>query len=470
MSNKNEKTVYPYIPNSAPEVQAEMMAAIGITDMDQLYEEIPDRLRFKETLDIPEAITDEYGMKRHIQNVLGKNTTTADAISFLGAGCANHYVPAVVDEIITRGELLTSYGSDGWADHGKYQIFAEYNSMICELLGTEALSVPQYDGGQALATSICMANRINGRTKVLLPATMNPQNKRIIGNYLASVHEENAIEQVYIDHDDETGLMDLAKLEEALTEDVTAVVVEMVSFLGMMEQNIREIGRMAHAKGAEFIVYTDPIALGVLEAPMELGATIVCGDLHSLGLHQANGGGQAGFISTKRDAKYLNEYKDYMYGFCEPEVETELAFGILLNYRTHYSQRAKGKEYTGTGKNLWMAAACVYMALMGPKGFEEIGETILYNCRYAQKKLSEIQGLALRFSGPCFHEFVVDFNGCGKSVAEINKALLAEGIFGGFDLSSDFPQLGQCALYSVTETTLKEDTDRLVEALRRITK
>ena len=464
------KTVYPYIPNSAPSVQKEMMDAVGITEMDQLYEEIPETLRFKGTLDIPAAILDEYSMKKHIDKVLNKNISTSDMLSFLGAGCSNHYVPAVVDEIITRGELLTCYGSDGWADHGKYQIFAEYNSMICELLGTEALSVPQYDGGQSLATSICMANRINGRKQVLLPETMNPQNKRILANYLDSVDDVNAIEQIFVSYDEETGLLDMEDLKSKLSEETAAVAIEAVSFLGIIESNAREIGELAKDSGAEFIVYTDPITLGLMEAPTEYGATIVCGDLHSLGIHQACGGGQAGFISTSRDPKYLNEYKDYMYGFCEPEEEGELVFGILLNYRTHYSQRAKGKEYTGTGKNLWMAAACVYMALMGPKGFEEIDETMLRHCRYAQKKLSAIKNVALRFSANPFHEFVVDFNECEKSVAEINKALLERDIMGGLDLSGDFPELGQCALYSFTEMTGKEEIDQLTEALEQIIK
>ena len=466
----SEQAVYPYIPNSAPEVQKEMMEAVGITQLDQLYEEIPQQLRFQGTLDIPPAIPDEYGIKRHVEQILRKNTSTAEAISFLGAGCANHYVPAVVDEIITRGELLTCYGSDGWADHGKFQIFAEYNSMMCALLGTGAISAPQYDGGQSLATSICMANRINGRRKVLLPDSLNPQNKRILHNYLDSVHPQHAIEQIYIRHDPATGLMDLEDLQAQLSDQVTAVVCELVSFLGMVETNLPAIGRLARDQGAEFIVYTDPITLGVLETPMELGATILCGDLHSLGIHQGNGSGQAGFISTRREAKYLNEYKDYMYGFCEPEVAGELAFGILLNYRTHYSQRAKGKEYTGTGKNLWMAAACVYMALMGPKGFEEVGETMLYNCRYAQQKLASLPGVSLKFSAPCFHEFVVDFNGTGRTVEQINRGLLQRGIFGGLDLSEDFPELGQCGLYSVTETTQKEEIDALAQALGAVLK
>lgn len=466
----NEKIVYPYIPNSAPKVQKEMMDAVGVKDLWDLYEEIPENLRYHDKLDIPPAILDEYSMKKHIQKILNKNKTCSEYISFLGAGCANHYVPAVVDEITTRGEFLTCYGAESWADHGKYQTYVEYNSMLAELLGTEAMSVPQYDGGQALATAICMANRINDRKKVLLPASMNPQNRRIVENYLDSVQQELAVEPVYVKYNENTGLIDLEDLKEKLDQNISSVVVEAVSFFGVMEKNVAIIGEMTKAVGAEYIVYVDPISLGLLEAPTNYGATIVCGDLHSLGLHMACGNGQAGFISTMSEAKYLNEYKDFIYGFAEPEVEGEYVFGNQLIDRMHYSKRAKGKEFSGTGVNLWMVSAAVYMALMGPKGFEEIDKTILYNCRYAQQKISELPGVRLKFSAPSFQEFTVDFTDTGKSIAEINQALLEKGIFGGFNLSNDFPELGQSALYSVTEVTGQEQIEMLVSTLADILK
>lgn len=465
-----KKTVYPYIPNSAPEVQKEMMTEVGVEDLWDLYEEIPESLRFKGKLDIPEAILDEYSMKRHIEKILGKNKSVSDCLSFLGAGCANHYVPAVVDEITTRGELLTCYGAESWADHGKYQMFVEYNSMLVDLLGTEVTSVPQYDGGQALSTAICMANRINGRSKTLIPCSINPQNKKIVENYLDSVQAELRIDIEYIGIDKETGLLDLDDLKAKLDDSVSSVVVEPVSFLGVMEANIREIIALAKAAGAETIAYVDPVSLGLLEAPAEYGADIVCGDFHSLGLHLSCGNGQAGFISTMGEAKYLNEYKDFLYGFVEPEVEGEYVFGNLLIDRTHYSQRAKGKEYTGTGVNLWMASAAVYMALMGPEGFKELDETILYNGAYAAARLSELPGVKPAFSAPSFGEYTIDFSGTGKTVAEINKALLARDIFGGLDLSEEFPQLGQCALYCFTEATGKDEIDELVAALADILK
>ena len=466
MSEK--KVVYPYIPNSNPDVQKEMMAFVGAKDLWELYEEIPEALRYKGRLNIPEAILDEFNIKKHTEKVLSQNINCSEYTSFLGAGCAQHFIPAVVDEITTRGEWLTAYGAESWADHGKYQAFFEYNSMLAELLETEVTSVPQYDGGQSVATAIAMSTRINGRQKVLLPELMNPTHRSIVENYMDSVQDKLKVDIEYVKADPATGTIDMADLRTKLDETVAAVVVENPGFLGILEENLEEIGALAKQAGAEYIVYVDPISLGVLEAPANLGATITCGDLHSLGLHLSGGNGQAGFISTQGDAKYVTNYKDFLHSLVEPEVEGEYVFGNVLIERTHYAQRAFGNEYTGTGTNLWMISAAVYMALMGPQGMEDVGRTILYNSQYAARSISEIPGVKLRFDGPFFQEFVVDFNATGKTVADINRALLEKGIFGGFDLSRDFPPLGQSALYCVTEVATKEGIDQLVDTLRSI--
>lgn len=467
-NNRGRTNVYPYIPNSAPLTQKQIMEYIGVNDMCELYEEIPEHLKYKSSLDIPEAILDEFSLKKHTEKLLSRNKNCMDNINFLGAGCAQHYVPAVVDEITTRGEFLTCYGAESWGDHGKYQAFFEYNSMLAELLDTEVTSVPQYDGGQAIATALSMANRINGRTKVLLPELMNPQFKGIIENYMDSVQESKRIQIEYIAHDKVSGTIDMKDLKNKLDFNTAAVLIENPGFLGMLECNAGEIGNLVNEAGAEYIVYVDPISLGLLEAPANYGATITCGDLHSLGLHLSCGNGHAGFISTQGELRYLNEYKDFIYGLAEPEIEGEYVFGNMLINRTHYAQRSKGKEYTGTGANLWMISAAVYMALMGPKGMKEVGETIFYNSHYASKELSKIRGLRLLYSGAFFKEFVIDFNDCEKTVKEINKKLLERGIFGGYDLSREFPNLGQSSLYSVTEVITKNDIDALIAAMKEI--
>lgn len=463
-----EKIVYPYIPNSNPKTQNEMMEFVDIKDMWELYEEVPENLKYRKKLDIPDGILDEFSLKKHVEKILAKNKNCAEYTSFLGAGCAQHFIPAVVDEITTRGEFLTCYGAESWGDHGKYQTFVEYNSMLAELLDTEVMSVPQFDGGQAISTALAMACRITNRRKVLLPKLMNPMFKSIVENYMHKLQKQLDIKVEYVDYIDETGTLNIQDLKNKLDGETAAVFIENPMFLGVLEDKGEEIGKMAKEVGAEFIVYVNPISLGVLEAPANYGATITCGDLHSLGLHLSGGNGQAGFISTQAEEKYLMNYKDFIYGFAEPEVEGEYVFGNMLIDRTHYSRRAFGNEFTGTGTNLWMISAAVYMALMGPKGMEDVGESILYNSQYAAKKISDIPNVKLRFNSPFFQEFVVDFSNTGKTVEEINKELLNYEIFGGVDLSCSYENLNNCALYCVTEVTTKEEIDNLVKSLEKI--
>lgn len=215
-------------------------------------------------------------------------------------------------------------------------------------------------------------------------------------------------------------------------------------------------------------MYTDPISLGVLEAPANYGATICVGDLHGLGLHLNFGGGQAGFIASHDDMRYITEFKELVDGMVETTVPGEQGYSVVLIERTHYAMRENGKEFTGTQNNLWTAPVAVYLSLMGPKGMEEIGHTIMTNAKYAAKKLAGIPGVSLRFPSVFFKEFVVNFDKTGKTVEEINQLLLSRQIFGGVDLSRDYPELGQSALYCVTETADKESIDRLAGALQAI--
>lgn len=462
------KTVFPYIPNSVPEVQAQMLAYVGAKDVMDLYEEVPESLRFAKELALPAAIRDEAGIKRHMERILAKNANCNEYDNFMGAGCANHYVPAVCDEIATRGELLTCYGAETWADHGKYQIFFEYQSLMAELLEMDFLTVPCHCGGQATATGLCMANRITGRKKVLLPANMTPQNLLLVKNYLNSVHPENALTIEMVAYEEDSGRLDLDDLKAKLDDSVAAVLIENPNYLGVIESEGKVIGDLVRANGSEFIVYADPISLGVLEAPANYGATIGVGDLHSVGLHLQCGGAQGGYIASLDDMKYIQEFKELVDGVTETVVPGEIGYSVVLVERTHYALREKGKEFTGTQNNLWMAPVAVYLSLMGPKGLAEVGDTIMTNRKYLEKQMAAIPGVALRYNAPCFKEFVVDFNDTGKTVAEINQALLRDKIFGGVDLSGDFPALGQCALYCATELSSKEAMDHLVDALKKI--
>jgi glycine dehydrogenase subunit 1 len=247
------------------------------------------------------------------------------------------------------------------------------------------------------------------------------------------------------------------------------VYFENPSYLGFLESQGAEIAALAHGAGAILVVGVDPISLGVIAPPPSYGADIVCGDLQPLGIHMNYGGGQSGFIATRDEAKYVLEYPSRLFGICPTEVPGEYGFADVAYDRTSFGHhREKGKEYVGTQTALWGITAGVYLALMGPRGMAEVGETIMQNCAYASSRVGEIPGVSVRYTGANFKEFVVDFGATGKSAANINKSLLDKGIFGGKDLTREFAELSDCALFCVTELHSKSDIDALVSALREI--
>ncbi len=455
--------VYPYIPNSVPEVKAQMLREVGASDISDLYEEIPEYLRFKGRLRLPDPILDEFSLRKHVEGQLARNANCEDYLNFLGAGCAQHFVPAVCDEINGRGEFLTAYVGESYADHGKWQAFFEYCSLMGDLLDMDVMSCPLYDGGQAAATSVRMAARITGRSQVVIPSTMSPDVRLVLQNYCKP---DIAIVEVGFDHG--TGLLDLADLKAKVTSDTAAVLIENPSYLGFLESQAAEVGEVARAGGAEFVVYTDPISLGVVAPPAQYGATIACGDFQPLGMHMQAGGGQGGFIATGSDMRYVSEFKDLMFGITETVREGEYGFGEVLFERTSYGSREKGNEYTGTTTGLWAITAAVYLSLMGPKGMRETGQTIMQMSQYAARRIGALNGVELGIGSPFFKEFVVNFDGTGSTVKKINEGLLERRIFGGKDLSGEFPDYGQSALYCVTETKTKDDVDALVGALEEV--
>jgi glycine dehydrogenase subunit 1 len=463
------KIVYPYVPNSVPEIKAQMLKEVGAEDIMDLYEEIPEHLKFKGKLNLPEPILDEYSIRRHVEGLLNKNANCSEYLNFLGAGCAQHFVPAVCDEINGRGEFLTAYVGEPYADHGKWQALFEYASLMGELLDMDVLSCPLYDGMSAAATSLRMASRVSGRREVLLPKSISPDMSLVIKNYLKGVPEPQ-LDITLVNFDAETGLLDLEDLKSKISSNTAAVFIENPAYLGLIETQAEEIGKIAKQNGAEFVVYTDPISCGILSPPAQYGATIACGDFQPLGNHMQCGGGQGGFVATPDDMKYITEFNDLMFGITETVKEGEWGFGEVLFDRTSYGSREKGKDFTGTTTGLWAITAGVYLALMGPKGMEEIGQTIMQKSQYAAKRISQIKKVKLVFSTPFFKEFVVNFDATGKSVSEINKALLGHKIFGGKDISNEFAEFGQSALYCVTEIMAKEDIDKLVSALEETTK
>ena len=266
-------------------------------------------------------------------------------------------MPAVCDEINGRGEFLTGYGGESYNDFGRFQALFEYESLVAELVDMEVVNVPTIDWAQAASTSLRMAGRINGRKRLLVPATLDPQKLRIMRNYCQPAHQ---VEQVAYRAED--GLMDLDDLKAKLGPDVAAVYFENPSFLGFVETRAAEITALAREAGAEPVVGVDPISLGVLAPPVSYGATIVCGDLQPLGIHMNYGGGQAGFIATMDDPTYVFEYPSRLFGICPTAVPGEYAFADVAYERTSFGNlRHEAKEYVGTQAALWGITAGVYL-------------------------------------------------------------------------------------------------------------
>jgi glycine dehydrogenase subunit 1 len=458
------KTAHPYIPNSAPEVQAEMMENIGIQHIDELYADIPESLRFKGKMDIPEPLACEYDLKRHMGRILAKNSTCDENLNFLGGGCWQHYVPAICDEINQRSELLTAYAGEPFEDHGRFQTLFEYASMMGELLDMDVVNVPTYDWIQAASTSIRMAARITGRDQALVADTIGPERLSGIRNYCKSI-----VEIVMVKHDPETGGMDLSDLKAKISSNTAAVYFENPSYAGFIDVQGQTISDIAHENGALSLVGADPISLGVLLPPSNYGADIVCGDIQPLGMHMQYGGGHAGFIATRDEERFVMEYPSRLFGIETTSVEGEYGFGDVLYDRTSFGDRENGKEFIGTASALWGITAGVYLALLGPRGIQDVGKTILQKSQYAAKKIAQIKGVRLPFGkGTHFKEFVVDFAPSGKRVEEINQALLKKNIFGGKDISGLYGELGNAAIFCVTEVHTKEDIDTLVEALNLV--
>jgi glycine dehydrogenase subunit 1 len=462
--SQEDNVVYPYIPNSAPRIKNQMLEQVGVEDVRALYEDVPGRLRTKDPMNLPPPHLSEYALKRHVEALLAQNQTAGENLSFLGAGCYQHHVPAICDEVNRRSEFLTAYAGEPYDDHGRFQALFEYTSMMGELLNMDVVNVPTYDGFQAAATALRMAARITGRREALLCASIDPGKLSKVRDYCKPTMDIRLV-----DYDRATGQLDLDALRAQVTAETAAVFVENPSYLGIIELQGDEIAGITHDAGAIFIVSANPMSLGILTPPADYGADIVCGDIQPLGMHIQYGGGQAGYIASRDEERYVLEYPSRLFGIAPTRVPGEYGFGDVAYERTSFAVREKGKEWVGTAAALWGITAGVYLALMGPQGMTEIGEGIMTRARYAMLQLNQIPGVrAPRFESPHFQEFVVDFGGTGRTVAEINRALQERGIFGGRDLSAAFPELGQCALYCVSEVHSQADIDHLVTNLTEV--
>ncbi|MBS1677723.1 MAG: aminomethyl-transferring glycine dehydrogenase subunit GcvPA [Actinobacteria bacterium] len=457
--------------NSTPEAKERMLEATGFDSIDDLFAQIPADHRLTGRLGLPAGGRSEAAVRRRLLDALAKNETCEENLSFIGGGCWQHYVPAVCDEIVSRTEFVTSHLGTPASDYGRFHVWFEFASQLGELLDLDFVGLPVYSYGCAAGHAIRMAARLTDRNQVLLPACIDPERLAVIRNYCEPPEMEGHIEIVTVEFDRETGEIDLRDLEEKLSERTAAVYFENPSYLGTIESAGAAIGAAARAVGAETIVGVDPISLGVLAPPGRYGADIVVGTLQTLGVHMNCGGGVGGFIASRDEERYAYEYPTIAITACETTEPGELAFAPTLVEQTSAMTREGAKDWYGNNSvRLWTVANAVYMSLLGPRGFAEIGESIVRRGSYAAGRIGELPGVEIRPGGAFFKDFVVDFEGTGRTVDEINAGLRERAIFGGRSLSSTFPELGQSALYAVTEIHTIEDIDRLVDGLTEVTR
>ena len=456
---------HPYMPNSVPAIREEMMSALGIDSVEQLFVQIPDDHRLKEPLNLPPALSSEAELRRHMCDLLSRNRSCEDLLSFLGGGCWQHHVPAICDELVGRSEFLTPVWGTPSSDLGRNQSWFEFTSQLGELIALDFVALPVYSWGCAAGHAIRMATRITGRSKVLVPQLLDPERHAVIRNYCEAPEMPSPIEIIEVAVDLDSHLLDLADLNAKMSKDIAAVYIENPSYLGQIEHQAEQIADTARAHGAETIVAVDPVSLGVIKPPGQYGADIVVGSIQPLGIHMNGGGGLGGFIASRDEPRYAYEYPTLMVSIAET-THNEYGFGLALSHQSSYGSREEGKDWTGNSTYLWTIAAASYMALLGPEGFRELGELIIQRTHFCASMLDEINGVRVAPKAGFFKEFVVNFDGTGKSVREINESLLDQDILGGLDLSQSFPELGQSSLYCVTEIHSESDLNRLVDAVR----
>lgn len=462
-------TGHPWMALSAPGAIQDMLDQIGASSVQELFVQIPQDHFRKEPLNLPPQLASEMALKRDLLSKLKKNQTCEDNLNFLGAGVWQHHVPAVVDEIVGRTEFATNVWGSYQSDHGRNQAWFEFSSQLGALLNLDVVQLPVYSWGCAIGHAIRMAQRLTGRSKVLVPQYSDPERLSVIRTYCQPSEMENHIEVVLIAADPATGRLDMADLRAKLGPDVAAVYFENPAYLGTIEETPADIAAAARAAGAETIVGVDPLSLGVLTAPGDYGADIVTGPVQPLGVHMNCGGGVGGFIASRDEERYVREYNGFLVSIAETLRDGEFGFGLAAAHQNSYGSREHGKDWTGNSTYLWAIAGAVYMGLLGPDGFREVGQSILSRARYAQSLLDQIPGVSVLWRDMTFKEFVVNFDDTGKTVAQINDGLRARGIFGGKDISDEMQQ-GQCALYCVTEIHSAADLRHLAQTLTEVCK
>jgi len=459
----------PYLPNTE-EDREKMLREIGAQSIDELFADIPEELRRKAQLNLPPALS-EPELMRHLRTFAAQNIplgerpdeTVAFAqspvpnslIPFLGAGIYDHYIPPVVQHIISRNEFYTAYTPyQAEASQGTLQATFEYQSLICDLTGMEVSNASLYDGASALAEAVLMAHSINGRTKVILPKTLHPHWRQVVQTY-ASGMKLQFVDAPYLSDE---GITDPDFVRKVCDEETCCVVVQHPNFFGCLER-VSELEAIAHQVRALFIVAFDPISLGVLKPPGEYNADIAVAEGQCLGLPPSFGGPLLGIFTCKRE--FIRKMPGRLVGETV-DARGQRGFVLTLQVREQHIRRERATSNICTNQALCAIAAAVYLALMGKQGIRQVAELCAQKAHYLAEQLERI-GVPRLFAAPFFKEFAVKLP---VDPEALNKALVAKGFLGGLPLKCYYPEHANGWLLAVTEKRTKTEMDTFVEAVQ----
>ena len=451
----------PFIPHTDNDVR-EMLAAIGAPSIDALFEEIPAALRIESLDGIPEALT-EMETGRLMQQRAARD---GRPLNFLGAGAYEHHIPAAVWAIVTRGEFYSAYTPyQAEASQGTLQLLYEYQSMMASLTGMQVSNASLYDGASALAEACLMAVRAHRKSKsarILVPAALNPTYVDVA----RAITEGQNLKFDVLPYDATSGTLPASGLDAYKGQDITAVVVQQPNFFGLLE-DVDAIADWAAANNALLIAVVNPLSLALLKPPGEWGAKgadIVVGDGQPFGVPLSSGGPYFGFMTTRME--HVRQMPGRIIGRTV-DLDGKPGFTLTLQAREQHIRRSKATSNICTNQGLLVTAATIYMSLLGSAGLEKVAAASQTQTSALVAALARIKGVKLAFSGPRFHEAVLQLD---RKVSDVLEALAQRGIVGGYDLSRQYPDLGNALLVCATETRTNEDIESYAKALAEVLK
>jgi glycine dehydrogenase subunit 1 len=447
-----------YIPNS-PSERAEMLAAMGVDSIDSLFR-IPHELKLKEPLNLPPAHSEMDALK-YFQRLASQNAARGTANykpSFLGAGAYDHFIPVVIDTLISRAEFYTSYTPyQPEISQGTLQAIFEFQTMICELTGMDVANASLYDGSTAAAEAVLMAARVTGRGKVAIAGNLHPEYREVVNTYNHSA----GLAAHTLEVDAQAGTVALASLD-GLNEEFAAVVVQSPNFFGGVEE-LSALADAAHKVGALFVVVVaEGLSLGLLKSPGACGADIVCGEAQSFGIPVSFGGSYCGFFATRE--KLQRQLPGRLVGEAH-DKQGRKGYVLTLATREQHIRREKATSNICTNQGLYALMATVYLSLLGRRGVREVAEQNVQKAHYAAKKIAALDGYGLRYSAPFFNEFVV---ACPQPARVVVDRLIDKGFVAGLPLARFFAGAENDLLVCVTENVTRAEINSLVKSLAEI--